>query len=758
MLLLQPKLSFLGFTISSAGFSVQEDKVRAIQELPMPSSIKSAQSFCGMVNYYRSLIPDCSKIARPIFEYISKRVDWSKPQNDAVLTLKKLLSTPPILVPFEPGDKYVLTTDASYAAIGSVLERYSKETGEQIGVIGYFSKTVTETQSRYHIGELELLAIIKSLEHFRYFLHGHKFFLRTDHSSLLSYKNKSELSQRLARWLQYLEEYDFDIEHVKDKNNAVADALSRPQEVNVIEICPLSTVDTVNPKDWYPLLLQDPWSAAVVVSLGMTGSVNVSTRDKSLYHKYVKRIKYSTKARERYKFDDNILYYEDRVCVPHMQQIPLLQLYHDSFLQGGHFGETATINKLCPLYYWPSMSKSIKAFINSCLQCQLMKRYRPKVNGTLQPLDIPTGRWLDVSMDFVTGIPTSRQGTDMIMVVVDRFSKRAHFVAIQKAYGSTAVTRALFRFIFCYHGFPRTIVSDRDIQFQSSYYNELTQRLHIKLLKSTTNHPQTDGQIEAVNKSLNRLLRTFCHNDQAVWDLFLPHIEYVYNSTPQTAIGAAPFEVDLGFVPNEPLLDAGNAASARNDTAVELTKKLAAITLRTRDFLHERQEAMQSQENPSRQEVNFTVGDYVLLDRDYYFNGGRYIKILPIYLGPFRIVKLPGTNTVELDLPSSFKKHRIINVKNIKPFTNDPSLYPKDLPATSRERVLRLPEIITVTGYDIDSQNYYCKMQDVNPELTAEYSLSEFNQLPDDRRSSLLSNFRNMVPPLGEEGVVSQTQ
>ena len=750
----QPEVQFLGHTLSAAGFAVQEDKVKAIQELPMPTTIKSAQSFMGMVNYYRKFIPHCSTLAKPLFDFISKKCAWSKAQENATKKLKACLTSAPILVPFVPGDNYRLTTDASYAAIGGVLERLSSA-GELLGVIGYFSKTISDTQSRYHIGELELLAIVESLKHFRYYLHGHRFLLRTDHSSLLSYRSKKEPSQRLTRWLQYLEEFDFEIEHIKGKNNAVADALSRPQEVSAINICPLTTLSSVNPQDWYESLLEDPWSAAILVSLGVVDKVNISAADRSLYKKYIKRMKFSSKAQERYKFDNNILYYDSRVCVPSKERFTLLQLYHDSFLQGGHFGETATINKLVPHYYWPSMSKEIKSFVQGCLQCQLMKRYRPKTNGQLRPLDVPSGRWIDISIDFVTGIPTSRQGNDMVMVVVDRFSKRAHFIAMKKNFGSTGVVRALFRYVFCYHGFPHTIVSDRDIRFASGYYKELTERLHIKLLKSTTNHPQTDGQTESVNKTLNRLLRTFCHNDHAVWDLFLPHLEFVYNSTPQSAVGAAPFEVDIGFIPNEPLMDTGNESSARNDTAVELTKKLQAITLRTRDYLQDRQEMMETQENPYRNSITFKAGEYVLLDREVYFRGGRYLKVQPIFLGPFQIVKVFGNNTVELDLPSSFKRNRVINIKNIKRFIRDTRRYPKELPVTATERLSRLPEIISVTGYDIETQTYYCKMQDVDPQLNCEYTLEEFNQLPSDRRNSLLSNFRNLAEPLGEEDVVN---
>lgn len=105
----------------------------------------------------------------------------------------------------------------------------------------------------------------------------------------------------------------------------------------------------------------------------------------------------------------------------------------------------------------------------SCLQRQLMKRYQAKVNGTLRPLEVHTGCWIDLSVDFVTGSPISRYDHDMIMVVIDRFSKKEHFISLTKNFGSSDMERALYRFFFCYHEFPQTIVSDRDIRFASGY-------------------------------------------------------------------------------------------------------------------------------------------------------------------------------------------------------------------------------------------------------------------------------------------------
>lgn len=739
---LQESCEFLGFTIGKNGFSVQENKVKAVRDLPMPTTVKSCQSFMGLINYFRSFIPECSQLAKPLFDFISGKSSWTPEQVSAVKTLKDKLCNAPTLVPFVPGQKYRLTTDASYVAIGSVLERLH-DNGQLFGVIGYFSKSVNNTQRNYPPGEIELLAIFESLEHFRYYLHGNHFILRTDHISLLSYRNKTEPSGRIARWLQKLAEYDFEIEHIKGKLNVVADALSRPCEVDVIQVFPLSELSTVNPIDWSSAWKKDPWSAAAMIKLGATNSTNISAANKSLFNKYLKKFKFSKKALERYTFSDGLLKYEDRICVPQTQRLNLLHTYHDSLLHGGHFGEVTTINKLLPLYYWPSMTKDIRKFVQTCLQCQLMKRYRHQANGPLHPLPVPEGRWIDISVDFITGLPTTKNGFDMIMVVCDRFSKRIHLIATKKTATSTDVIRLWYRYIFSYHGFPRTIVSDRDIRFTSGGYKELTERLGIKLLMSSSNHPQTAGQTESSNKTIGRLLRTFCSTDYDCWDIFLPHLEFVYNSTYQRAIRASPFEVDLGYIPNEPLLGTHNELDARRSAPVDMVKHLKAITLRTQDFLKHQQEAMENQVNPSRNLETFTVGDMVLLHRDAYFTGGRYLKIQPIFLGPFKIVKI-NENTCELDLPSSFRKHRTINIEHIKKFNNDPSRYPRELPNTPQEKILRAPEIISVVGYDLQDQFYYCKMQDVNPELVCCYNVAEFNTLPSSRRNSLLQNFKQL--------------
>lgn len=153
-------------------------------------------------------------------------------------------------------------------------------------------------------------------------------------------------------------------------------------------------------------------------------------------------------------------------------------------------------------------------------------------------------------MDFITGLPKSGTGYDMIMVVVDRFSKMAHFIPAHKRLNAAACARLFSDNVIKLHGVPQRIVSDKDIRFMNKFWQTLHYLNGSSLLFSTTNHPETDGQTERVNKIVNQLLRKYSSNDQLFWDEHLSMCELSYNSTYQDSIKASPFEIAYGYESN----------------------------------------------------------------------------------------------------------------------------------------------------------------------------------------------------------------
>ena len=163
-------------------------------------------------------------------------------------------------------------------------------------------------------------------------------------------------------------------------------------------------------------------------------------------------------------------------------------------------------------FFWPHMKRDVKKLCQKCITCKQAKS-RVMPHGLYSPLPIPSEPWVDISMDFVFGLPRSKGGKDYVFVMVDRFSKMAHFIPCHKTDNATDIAGLYFKKIVCLHGIPRTIVSDRDVKFLSYFWKTLQEKLRTKLLFSTTFHPQIDGQTEAVNRILSTLLRTMIHKN-----------------------------------------------------------------------------------------------------------------------------------------------------------------------------------------------------------------------------------------------------
>ncbi|XP_042423751.1 uncharacterized protein LOC122011425, partial [Zingiber officinale] len=248
---------------------------------------------------------------------------------------------------------------------------------------------------------------------------------------------------------------------------------------------------------------------------------------------------------------DNYLFKNNRLCVPRGSMRKLLvREAHEGGLMG-HFGVQKTLEMLLEHFYWPHMKHDVQKFCAQCIVCRKAKA-KTLPHGLYTPLPIPNFPWTNLSMDFVLGLPRTQKGKDSIFVVVDRFSKMAHFIPCHKVDDTTHVADLFFKEVVRLHGMPRSIVSDRDTKFLSHFWRTLWNKLGTKLLFSTTCHPQTDGQTEVVNRTLSTLLRAIIKKNIKSWEECLPHVEFAYNRVHSTT-QFSPFEIVYGFNPLTPL-------------------------------------------------------------------------------------------------------------------------------------------------------------------------------------------------------------
>ncbi|KAE8260696.1 hypothetical protein A4X09_0g7746 [Tilletia walkeri] len=362
-----------------------------------------------------------------------------------------------------------------------------------------------------------------------------------------------------------------------------------------------------------------------------------------------------------------------RLFVPsELLRLQVLREHHDAPL-GGHLGTDKTLAIISRYYYWPGMGDMVRNYIKTCDFCQRIKPPTHKPYGPLDPLLPPSGPWSSVAMDFITGLPKTLSGFTAIFVVIDRFSKMVHFYPCNMDGLDAMATAKLFLKVISLHGVPDSIVSDRDPRFKSSFWQSLMKLLGVKLNISSAYHAQTDGQTERTNRTLEHILRPYCSYQKDNWDELLPMAEFAVNNAPSATTGVSPFQANYGRHPRTP---STLGISVPAPASVTLAEDLHALHQEMHDRIVKAQAHQKDYADKRRMDLNFNIGDYVLLSTEHIKTTRPSKKLDFRRAGPFKILSKVGKVSYKLDLPSSMSGlHPVFHISLLEPYHDPASGY-----------------------------------------------------------------------------------
>ena len=251
----------------------------------------------------------------------------------------------------------------------------------------------------------------------------------------------------------------------------------------------------------------------------------------------------------------------------------LISEAHDPVL-AGHFGIARTLEKLKRRWEWMGMSEDVKAYVQTCVRCQLTKNDNQKQKGLLMPITAPTP-WHTITLDFVGKFTPARKSSKThCLVVVDKFSKYIILEAVHETINSQETAEILIRRIISKHGVPVRVISDRGPQFTAGLWKNILASFGSNIALASTHHPQSDRQTERSIRTLIQLLRAFTHQNEDQWEELLPLLQFALNDAHCEATGSTPFRILYGRDPRFPLDFAAGENRTETDSAGSETSEL----------------------------------------------------------------------------------------------------------------------------------------------------------------------------------------
>lgn len=689
----QQQIQFLGHEIDEQGIRPCPEKTRAILNLPVPNSIKSAMSFVKMAEYYRNHIPNFSTLAQPLFDLTKKnsRFHWEQEQQQAFDQIKKLLVNRPLLHFPDSNRIFIIQVDASDYGIGAVLMQNVDQSDKPVA---YMSQKLNHQQRNWNTTEKECFAVVSSIKKWHHYVFGRDFIVKTDHHSLCWLNKSHNNNPKLNRWRMFLQDYSFTIEHVKGKSNCVADCLSRyPIDSSTdidTEFCSTSTQTDESMNIVGAAITRSMSHRPTLEQLPRTTNRNddqsrecrsrnrtqiftlEQLKDFQMNDSSINRIIENIDRKpfnNEYRLIDGLLH-RKIVRFNHFRFVPVIPkskvkeiivAYHNTPMNGAHFGKDRTFYKIRERFYWPGMYVDIVEHIRSCPNCLINKYERKKPNGHLNPIDPPAGVWENIAMDFVGPIIESNHGHKYILVITDLLSR---YVIAKATRDNSALEAAkvLVDEVILRYGCPNQLLTDNGSHFTSRLFNQVTSLCGAVHVFTTPYNPQANGLCERFNATMCDSLAAMCNEKKNNWHEHLSKVAFSYNTSRHSTTKFTPFEMMFGRLCKLPFdLPRKTTIIEPHQYVQDLHRYMNDINEMARQNIEHIQRKSKTRHDAHRTNDKHSIGQFVYIRRL-----GLHKKLSAKYVGPYQIIQHMKNSIYRVQNPTKLDEILTVHVNRIR--------------------------------------------------------------------------------------------
>jgi hypothetical protein len=616
-----------------------------------------------------------------------------------------------------------METDTSDFAWGAILSQLKDNNAWH--PVAYISKSLTEPERNYNVHDKELKGIIGSLKAWRQYVEGakHTVEIWTNHHNLEYFQTGQKLSRQQARWLQFLQRFDYVLIHKPGITNK-ADGLSRcidhkegVEHDNKDQIVLPSEKFLNQPVTGQGHTSEEPMmarticikTAEVVILKGDLDPKDAILACNKLDDEVATSLdsikkngpQSLSKGLQEWNYEDGLILFRGKIYIPKNNELrkTVTESFHNPAIMG-HPGQFKTLEIVQHNFWWPRMSNLIKAFVGGCATCQEIKNITHPTVVPLQPTEIPELLFQYIMVDFIVKLPKS-QGFDSILVVTNQATKAMIAEPCNETIDAPGTAKLLIKQVFCKYGVAEKMISDCGPQFVSKVMRLVLESMQVKLALTTAYHPQANGATEHLNQELEQYLQAYCNHNQNDWSQLLPYAKMMHNMWVHLATRKSLFELLHGYKLHWPGQITGNscipAAEKRIDELQEARKEAHAATKIV-------QGAMKVQYNHHRtKSLEWKIGDQVWLKGKNLKTQYPLVKLGPKRFGPFEIVKCIGTTLYQLKLPKTWKIHDIFHAPLLTPYQETVEHGPNfECPApdlVDREQVYEVKQIFNVQQF-----------------------------------------------------------